>query len=76
MSCGCRLAAAAPIRPLAWDLPYAASAALKKKRKKKMVKQENRNTTQRMEGNFASWITDKELVSKISKVLRIPIVAQ
>ena len=26
----CRLAAAAPIQPLAWELPYAAGAALKK----------------------------------------------
>ena len=28
-----RLAAAAPIRPLAWELPYAVGAALKKKKK-------------------------------------------
>ena len=27
----CRLAAAAPIRPLAWDLPYAMGMALKSK---------------------------------------------
>ena len=31
----CRPAAAAPIQPLAWELPYAADAALKKKAKKK-----------------------------------------
>ena len=30
----CRLAAAAVIRPLAWELPYAAGAALKRKKKK------------------------------------------
>ena len=30
-----RLAAAAPIRPLGWDLPYATSAALKKANKNK-----------------------------------------
>ena len=30
-----RLAAAAPIQPLAWEPPYAASAALIKKKKKK-----------------------------------------
>ena len=30
----CRLAAAAPIRPLAWELPYAVGAALKKKKEK------------------------------------------
>ena len=33
-----RLAAAVPIRPLAWKLPYAAGAALKKKEKKKKKK--------------------------------------
>ena len=31
----CRLAAIAPIGPLAQELPYAASAALKKQKKKK-----------------------------------------
>ena len=29
----CRLAAAAPIRPLAWELPYASGAALNQKHK-------------------------------------------
>ena len=33
--CGCSgLAAVAPSRPLAWEFPYAADAALKKKKKK------------------------------------------
>ena len=31
----CRPAAAAPIQPLAWELPYAAGAALRRKEKKK-----------------------------------------
>ena len=31
----CRLAAVAPIRPLAWELPYATSLALKRQKKKK-----------------------------------------
>ena len=31
----CRLAATTPIRPLAWELPYAEGAALKRKEKKK-----------------------------------------
>ena len=31
----CRLAAAAPIRPLAWEPPYVVSVGLKKKKKKK-----------------------------------------
>ena len=30
----CRPAVAAPVQPLAWELPYAAGAALKKKQKK------------------------------------------
>ena len=35
VSCGVRSAAKALIRPLAWELPYAESAALEKKKKKK-----------------------------------------
>ena len=31
----CRPAAAAPIRPLAWELPYTTGAALKSQKKKK-----------------------------------------
>ena len=34
MRCGWRPAATAPIHCLAWELPYAAGAALKKKEKK------------------------------------------
>ena len=33
-----RLAAVAPVRPLAWGLPYAASAALKRQKEKKKKK--------------------------------------
>ena len=33
----CRSAAAAPIRPLAWQLPYAMGVALKKEKKKKVL---------------------------------------
>ena len=32
---GCRLAAAAPIRPLAWELSCAADGAIKRKKKKR-----------------------------------------
>ena len=39
----CRPAVVAPIQPLAWDLPYAAGAALKKKKKKKK-KDQKKNT--------------------------------
>ena len=38
-----RLAPAAPIQPLAWDPPYATSAALKKKKKKKKTKKNSPN---------------------------------
>ena len=31
----CSLAATAPIRPLAWEIPYAAGTALKKKKERK-----------------------------------------
>jgi len=33
----CRLAAAAPTQPLAWEFPYATGAALKSKKKKKRI---------------------------------------
>ena len=33
----CRLAAAAPIRPVAWETPYAMGVALKKKRQKNNI---------------------------------------
>ena len=33
----CRPVAAAPVQPLAWEVPYAASAALKKKKRKKKL---------------------------------------
>ena len=36
----CRPAATAPIRPLAWDPPYAAGAALKRQKKKKKRERE------------------------------------
>ena len=36
-----RLADVAPIRPLAWEPPYAMSAALKRKKKKEKEKKEN-----------------------------------
>ena len=34
----CRLAAATPIGPLAWELPYAVGVALKRKKRKKKRK--------------------------------------
>ena len=38
-----RLAAVASIRPLAWEPPYAVSAALKSKKKKREKKEKKRN---------------------------------
>ena len=38
----CRPAAAAPIGPLVWELPYATGAALKKKKKKKERKEKRK----------------------------------
>ena len=48
----CRLVATAPIRPLAWEPPYAVGAALEKtKRQKKRKKERNKgsNTDRRKE---------------------------
>ena len=39
-----RPAAAAPIRPLAWELPYAAGVALKNKQTKKQTKAKESQT--------------------------------
>ena len=44
-----RLAAAAPIKPLAWELPYAAGAALGEKKKKA-----KRQKKKRLSRNLAS----------------------
>ena len=38
----CRSAAAAPIQPLAWELPYALGVVLKKKKKRKEKKKRRR----------------------------------
>ena len=39
----CRSAAVAPIRPQAWEHPYAAGEALKSKKKKKKKEEEEEN---------------------------------
>ena len=39
----CRLAAAAPIQPLAWECPYAVGADLKKKKRKENRKKKRRD---------------------------------
>ena len=54
-----RPAAVAPIRPLAWEPPYAANSALKRKRKKKEKKKsQSRGLTR----NF--WQKDKKTKKK------------
>ena len=56
----CRLAAAAPILPLAWELPYAAGTAMKRKKKQtnKQANQKNpssdTNTLSYRQGNCSS----------------------
>ena len=57
-----RLAATAPIGPIAWESPCDMGVALKKKKKAK------RNTTE-WEKIFANESTDKGLISKIHKHL-------
>ena len=39
-----RLAATAPIQPLAWELPYGMGAALKRQKKKKKEKEKKKET--------------------------------
>ena len=51
----CRLAAVAPIRPLAWELPYAAGAALKSKKKEKKKEKEMNE------------IANKEVIERVNK---------
>ena len=48
--CDCG-AAAAPIQPLAWELPYAKGAALKKRKKKKKKKQKKTKKKKRHSGS-------------------------
>ena len=49
-----RLAAVAPIRPLAWELPYATGTALKKKKKKERERERERKTDKK--GNTLLYI--------------------
>ena len=57
-----RLAAAAPIQPLAWELPYASSAALKSK-KKERKKDRNvkiiQSSLTRSIGATPAWVVSK-----------------
>ena len=53
-----RLAAAVPIQPLAWELPYAAGAALKRKKKKSKQKNPRQSSENGLEG--AGWAAGRE----------------
>ena len=50
----CRLAAAAPMRPLAWELPYAADVALESKAKKKKKKKKKKERKKEKKGSCFS----------------------
>ena len=47
----CRQTAAAPIEPLAWELPYAVSVALKRGKKKKKVPEQELSKEKKNEGS-------------------------
>ena len=65
-----RLAAAAPIRPLAWELPCAAGAALKSKtaKNKNRLKNKSKEGKQRKKGGRKKYI---HLESSTDKILNI-----
>ena len=54
-----RLAATAPIQPLAWEPPYAAGAAPESKKRKKKKEKSSKKlfSFQRMCKNNVSWVT-------------------
>ena len=56
----CRSAAVAPIRPLAWEPPYAAGAALKSKKKKKKKKRKKRAKNQGFQHCVAAVVAQVE----------------
>ena len=47
----CRLAATAPIPPLAWELPYALGVVLKDKKRKKKKKKKKKKKEKREKKN-------------------------
>ena len=72
----CRLAATAPIRPLAWEPPYVAGAALEKakrqKKKKKKKKKEKKERKKEMEERkYAHSRPAKMLTDHFSSLLRL-----
>ena len=48
----CRLATAAPIQPLSWELPYAAGATLKRQKKKKKKRKKKKKNPANLLGYF------------------------
>ena len=60
---GVGLAATAPIRPLAWEPPYAMGAALKKAKRQKKKKKEERGTVLSILEIHQNWIFDSYKIS-------------
>ena len=62
----CRLAAVAPIYPLAWEIPYAAGAALESKRKKRKTrrKKQRERREKRVDGGKNYKCPPKSLILK------------
>ena len=48
----CRPAATAPIRPLAWETPYAMGTALKRQKNKRQKNKEKKNCNKKKEGHY------------------------
>ena len=65
----CRPAAVASIRPLAWETPYAAGAALKSKKGKKKKQERKREIPSLWEKVLANDAIDKGLISQVNKQL-------
>ena len=60
----CRQAAAAPIQPLAWELPYATGAAIKKiKKKKKKRKKEKKKKERKKKKKTEKQLSDLEIIN-------------
>ena len=64
-----RPAAVASIRPLAWETPYAAGAALKSKKGKKKKKERKKEIPSLWEKVLANDAIDKGLISQVNKQL-------
>ena len=62
-----RPVATAPIRPLAWDPPYAASVALKRQKKKKKKKKRKKEKKRKEKKARSHKLSDLEIFQNIAK---------